>query len=65
MWEPSGQMDVIDLRDGYFITRFTLEKDIQKALKEGPWFIARHYLTIRRWSLDFLTKRAFLQFIVV
>ena len=49
-------MGVIDLKDGYFITRFTTEEDIQNILKGGPWFIVGHYLTIRRWTLDFLTS---------
>ena len=55
-WNPKGQMDVIDLGDGYFITKFTLEEDIQDILRGGLWFIANHYLTIRRWTPNFLTK---------
>ena len=45
--KPKGQMDVINLRDGYFITKFVFEDDIQNVLKGGPWFIVGHYLTIR------------------
>ena len=28
LWKPKGQMDVIDLGDGYFITRFVSEEDM-------------------------------------
>ena len=47
LWKPKGKMDFIDLGDGYFITRFVSKDDIQNVLKGGPWFITRHYLTIR------------------
>lgn len=58
-------MDVIDLGEGYFITRFALEEDIQNILKGGPWFITGHYLIIKRWSPNFITKYASLKSVAV
>ena len=35
LWKYIGRMDIIDLGDGYFITKFTFEKDIQSILRGG------------------------------
>ena len=58
-------MEVIDLGEGYFITHFALEQDIQNILKGGPWFISGHNLIIKWWSPNFITKFASLKSIAV
>ena len=58
-------MEVIDLGLGYFVSRFSPKEDLQSVLQGGPWFIAGHFLTIRRWRPDFMTSRATLDSVAV
>ena len=58
MWKLRGSLEIVDLRVGYFITRFSTEEDLWNILKEGPYFVVRHYLTIRGWNLDFMIFKA-------
>lgn len=47
LWKPTGRLDCVDLGHGFFLIRFGLVEDFEKALKGGSWFIGDHYLTIR------------------
>ncbi|KAL4387186.1 hypothetical protein GQ457_09G024730 [Hibiscus cannabinus] len=58
LWNPKGDMCIIDLDNDYFLARFALEEDFQKVLSEGPWVIYRSYLTVQPWSRDFSTSEA-------
>lgn len=53
MWKPSGQLDCIDLERVFFLIRFSLKEDYDRVLKDGPWFIGGHYLSIRKWEPNF------------
>ena len=53
MWRPAGRLDCVDLRHGFFLTRFSLREDYEATLKMGPWFIGEHFLSIRPWEPDF------------
>ncbi|RYQ97550.1 uncharacterized protein LOC107610441 [Arachis ipaensis] len=53
MWAKSGGMDLIDLGNEYFIVRLFNEDDYWHVMEGGPWLIFDHYLTIRRWTLEF------------
>ena len=46
-------MHLIDIKYGYFITRFDLVKDYQHALMDGPWFVGDQYLHVQAWEVDF------------
>lgn len=58
MWKPNGNMECIDLGFDFCLVKFSLAKDVDKVLKEGPWFIGQHFLAIRQWELDFKASRA-------
>ncbi|OMP00911.1 reverse transcriptase [Corchorus capsularis] len=58
MWKPRGHLELIDLGEGFFVAKFSLEEDLQFALAEGPWVIFGHYLTVRRWRPDFRPSEA-------
>ncbi|KAL4384684.1 hypothetical protein GQ457_15G002820 [Hibiscus cannabinus] len=57
MWNPSGELAMIDLDNGYFLIRFALESDMLKVLTGGPWVIYGHYLTVQPWSRSFSTAK--------
>ena len=47
LWKPTGKLDCMDLGYGFFLTRFSLQKDYETILKKGPWFMGEHFLSIR------------------
>lgn len=48
-----GRLDVIDLGKKFFLTRFCCKEDQDKVLRNGPWFIGEHFLSIRPWEPNF------------
>ncbi|KAL4348482.1 hypothetical protein GQ457_17G005590 [Hibiscus cannabinus] len=58
LWNPKGDMCLIDLDNDYYIARFALEEDFQKVLSDGPWVIYGSYLTVQPWSRCFSTAEA-------
>ncbi|KAL4284430.1 hypothetical protein GQ457_16G028420 [Hibiscus cannabinus] len=58
LWNPKGDMCIIDLDNDYYLVRFAIEEDFQKVLSEGPWVIYVSYLTVQPWSRDFSTSKA-------
>ncbi|KAL4272499.1 hypothetical protein GQ457_13G019110 [Hibiscus cannabinus] len=58
LWNPSGDMCLIDLDNDYYLARFALEEDFQKVLTGGPWVIYGSYLTVQPWSRKFSTTEA-------
>ena len=40
----------MDLRNEFFLTRFSLKEDLEAVLRRGPWFIGEHYLSIEPWE---------------
>lgn len=52
----TGQWNVIDIDNGYYIVRFESDADRQHVLCEGPWVITGQYLAIQEWKPCFDTK---------
>lgn len=65
MWKPLGKMTCIDLGNDFFLIKFALEEDHAKVLKGGPWFVSRHYLSVRGWEPNFRPKTASLFAVVL
>lgn len=42
----------------FFLVRFSLKEDYERVLKDGPWFIGGHYLSIRNWEPNFKPSTA-------
>ena len=40
------------IRDSYFMVRFDLDADREKAVSGGSWMIFDHYLAIHPWIID-------------
>ncbi|KAL4348532.1 hypothetical protein GQ457_17G013930 [Hibiscus cannabinus] len=53
MWNPVGDIQLIDIENNYFIVRFSHAGDYTKVLTEGPWTIFGYYLTVQPWSRSF------------
>ena len=47
LWKPCGRMDCVDLEKDFFLIRFSLKEDYERVLKDDPWFVGGHYLSIR------------------
>lgn len=53
MWNPKGEMYVLDLPRRFFMVRFGEEKDYLKALTGGLWRAFGSYLMVQAWSPEF------------
>ncbi|KAL4279049.1 hypothetical protein GQ457_03G029200 [Hibiscus cannabinus] len=58
LWNPSGDMCLVDLDNDYYLARFALAEDFQKVLTGGPWVIYGSYLTVQPWNRNFSTTEA-------
>lgn len=50
IWNPRGNLSIIDLGRDFFIAKFEDEQDFFKILSRGPWFVNSHFLTVRLWK---------------
>ncbi|KAL4289744.1 hypothetical protein GQ457_14G000690 [Hibiscus cannabinus] len=57
LWNPSGEIALVDLDNGYYLVRFANGDDVSRVLLGGPWQIYGNYLTVQPWSRSFtMTK---------
>ncbi|KAL4308653.1 hypothetical protein GQ457_01G024420 [Hibiscus cannabinus] len=56
MWNPLGEIQLIDLDNEYFLVRFAKEEDYVHVLTGGPWVVYGSYLTVQPWSRSFFYK---------
>lgn len=42
-------MDVIDIGHDVYVERFANRDEYERALHEGPWIVADHYLAVSKW----------------
>ncbi|KAJ7976177.1 Bric-a-brac 1 [Quillaja saponaria] len=48
-------LKVVDLENEFFLVRFSHKDDLEFVMHRDPSLILDHYLTIRRWTLNFDT----------
>ncbi|XVF00260.1 hypothetical protein REPUB_Repub03eG0269800 [Reevesia pubescens] len=58
LWSLVGDFQAVDLDNGYYCFRFNNVTDYNHVLLGGPWVIANHYLTVRRWTPCFRSEEA-------
>lgn len=58
VWKPAGCFDIVDVDNGFYMVKFDMEVDREKALSGGPWMIYDHYLAVSRWTPDFVSPNA-------
>ena len=51
-------MDCVALGNDFFFIRFQNGEDHARVLRDGPWFVGGHYLSIRGWELNFKSSKA-------
>ncbi|XP_008232499.1 PREDICTED: uncharacterized protein LOC103331632 [Prunus mume] len=57
-WSLNGGWKLVDLVNEYFVVTFEVEEDLNYVLTEGPWIIARQYLTMQKWRSGFCPSTA-------
>nr|POF23057.1 hypothetical protein CFP56_15538 [Quercus suber] len=58
-------MDCVNLTCGFFLVRFYFNEDLDNVIQKGPWFIGKHFLSLRPWELFFKPSTANVSLIVV
>jgi len=58
LWKLIGRMDCVALGNDFFLIRFQNGEDHARVLRDGPWFVGGHYLSIRGWELNFKSSKA-------
>ncbi|KAG6763281.1 hypothetical protein POTOM_030695 [Populus tomentosa] len=58
LWRIQGGLSLVDLGNEFFLEKFSNAEDRDFALFEGPWMVADHYLTVRRWHPNFDPEEA-------
>lgn len=53
IWNLTGNFELINLQNDFFLVRFYEPKDYDCVFYEGPWMILGHYITIQRWKPEF------------
>ncbi|KAI9087899.1 hypothetical protein K1719_030229 [Acacia pycnantha] len=48
-----GSISVVDMRNDFYVVKFSSWDDYNRALSDGPVLIADHYLTVREWKANF------------
>ncbi|XVE98093.1 hypothetical protein REPUB_Repub03eG0075700 [Reevesia pubescens] len=56
--QSSNYGQAVDLDNDFYCFRFSNESDFNHVLLGGPWVIANHYLTVRRWNPCFRPEEA-------
>nr|POE73837.1 hypothetical protein CFP56_26815 [Quercus suber] len=58
LWKPESRMEVMELSHGFFLVRFFSKEDLNSVLRQGPWFLGDHFLSLRPWELFFKPSSA-------
>lgn len=58
VWKPAGCFDIMDVDNGFYMVKFDLAADREKAISDGPWMLFDHYLAVTSWTPDFASPTA-------
>ncbi|XP_057441890.1 uncharacterized protein LOC130733681 [Lotus japonicus] len=58
LWKLSGDFDLIDVDNGFYMVKFDRDEDRDKVMSGGPWMIFDHYLAVATWSPEFISPAA-------
>ncbi|XVE81857.1 hypothetical protein DITRI_Ditri15bG0099800 [Diplodiscus trichospermus] len=53
LWQIKYPMEVIDVGNDAYVVHLSYEEEYERALFNGPWTIADHYLAVQKWFHDF------------
>lgn len=54
-WKPSGDFDILDVDNGFYMVKFDMAEDRDKVINGGPWMIFDHYLAVSTWNREFIS----------
>lgn len=57
--------EVFPIIEDHLIFRFRSEKDCSMVMNGGLWFVARQFLAMEAWELDFIPDRKAIQKAIV
>ncbi|KAK9119441.1 hypothetical protein Scep_017534 [Stephania cephalantha] len=57
-WNLTGEMAILDIGHGYFITKFETNEDYLRLLTESPWVVMDHYIVVYKWQSNFQAENA-------
>lgn len=52
-WQKRGTMELIDLSNDFYLTKFSAKEDFLDVLKGGPWMVADHLVSLAKWHPNF------------
>ncbi|KAG6789901.1 hypothetical protein POTOM_006033 [Populus tomentosa] len=55
-WKLSGGFELMDIGNGYFMVKFDIAEDRERVINGGPWMIFDYYLTMQKWTADFVAS---------
>ncbi|KAG6793276.1 hypothetical protein POTOM_002474 [Populus tomentosa] len=55
-WKLSGGFELMDIGNGYFMVKFDIAEDRERIINGGPWMIFDYYLTMQKWTADFVAS---------
>ncbi|XP_057418216.1 uncharacterized protein LOC130712398 [Lotus japonicus] len=58
LWKLSGEFELRDVDNGFFMVKFDNQADRTKVMEGGPWMIFDHYLAVATWSPEFISPEA-------
>ena len=58
IWRLQGDLDLLDIDNGFFLARFDRVDDKEKVMSGGPWMVFDHYLAVSTWNSDFIPPAA-------
>lgn len=50
VWKMGSDLRIVDVGEGLFQFKFTLESQLNWVLNNGPWSFENHLLALRRWE---------------
>lgn len=58
VWKPAGGFDILDVDNGFYMVKFDMAADRERALSDGPWLLYDHYLAVSQWTPEFVSPEA-------
>ncbi|KAJ4834716.1 hypothetical protein Tsubulata_007671 [Turnera subulata] len=52
-WKPKGEIIMADMGNDFYLLQFHNDQDYDRVLYDGPWIVADHVLTVRKWQPRF------------
>lgn len=53
IWMTKDKLEIIELGQGYYVSKFSNPEEYFLALAGGPWFMFQYHLAVRQWVPNF------------